>query len=817
MGSNNRKEFWELVLASCFHDIGKIIRIAQKENRSHPILTSYFFSEKEGNPITPHIKKLNLNPNRIKDISSHHHENPRMPEEAQVKSLKNKRDRLLSYILSRSDNISSAERSEDKENTDFPLLHNIIERVGNKDTIPKNVFLPSALFENVEMKTESKVHSANWRKIYDGLVENIKKIQIYDSKNLEHVRWSYFVTLDSIFKNWLWSIPSDTTLKIRDVSLYDHLKTTTAIAGCLYEYLEAKGSELTKKALENALENKPLLLVAGDFSGIQNYIFNIAGEPGVSSVAKRLRARSFLVHATTTSAAVDILFKLGLPISNLLFNYAGKFILLAPNNDRTKKVLKDIQISYEKFFIENTLANQKIVFALLPINTKDLRRKHYGKTLYKLNKKLVAKKLNPFDATLTSKEGWNAKTFDFSFAKNLNELCKVCETRKPTYKSDDNQECSRCSREKTLGKKLPNGGFFVLTTKKKSDFQLTANVFGAHKNKVSKINENVLLILNLDSPKKIFSNKRLSPSMYIQPTGFHVPKLTDKDIKKIEKANELSLKQGEDKTLYPGNAKTFYHMALLATGDNKIGILKLDIDKLGFLVSRKVPDQSVTRFNTFAAMLDLFFTSRVNKILSDEKLDNIYIVFSGGDDMFCVGAWSEIFYLLNKLKDEFSDWCNNESITFSSSLLISNARYPVYAFATKAEAELTKAKIKRNEFSLLDTTVKPNQFEQIWKYAKLLANEVNKQNISRSLLQKLIDIYFEWEESQNEKTLPIYAAHLAYNLKRNIYDNGECLVPKELEEFLISFTSISQSKESFFKIGISSKLALLLTRNREEI
>src|SRR5262249_44517413 len=113
----------------------------------------------------------------------------------------------------------------------------------------------------------------------------------------QHLSWDDF---DCVYSHMLsllhayaWCLPSDTQANTPDVSLYDHLRVTSAIAACLYQF-HARRAALTDKEVARQDQTRCLLLV-GDISGIQDYIFGIS-TIGAGGVAKRLRARSFYVQ-----------------------------------------------------------------------------------------------------------------------------------------------------------------------------------------------------------------------------------------------------------------------------------------------------------------------------------------------------------------------------------------------------------------------------------------------------------------------------------------------------------------------------------------
>src|SRR5690606_30687902 len=96
-------------------------------------------------------------------------------------------------------------------------------------------------------------------------------------------------------------IPAATVGKVvPDISLYDHSKTTAALATAIYAY----HSECQTLEIDRIKDDKDpkFLLVTGDLYGIQDFIFAAGGSTGRAS-AKLLRGRSFSVSLIAELAA----------------------------------------------------------------------------------------------------------------------------------------------------------------------------------------------------------------------------------------------------------------------------------------------------------------------------------------------------------------------------------------------------------------------------------------------------------------------------------------------------------------------------------
>src|SRR5262249_30185833 len=130
--------------------------------------------------------------------------------------------------------------------------------------------------------------------------------------------------------------------------LYDHLRVTSAIAACLYQF-HARRAALTDKEVARQDQTRCLLLV-GDISGIQDYIFGIS-TIGAGGVAKRLRARSFYVQLLVDTAGLRVLRAFALPLANLLMAAGGKFYLLLPHLPDAPGDLRRLQREFDEWLL----------------------------------------------------------------------------------------------------------------------------------------------------------------------------------------------------------------------------------------------------------------------------------------------------------------------------------------------------------------------------------------------------------------------------------------------------------------------------------
>ncbi len=147
-----------------------------------------------------------------------------------------------------------------------------------------------------------------------------------------------------------------------------------------------------------------------------------------------------------------------------------------------------------------------------------------------------------------------------------------------------------------------------------------------------------------------------------------------------------------------GGIKTFSDIAQMAKGSKHLGILKADVDNLGFVFMEGFSQRySVSRVSTLSRMLDLFFSGYVN-VLLEKEFTNVYSVFSGGDDLFLVGPWDKMPELALRLNRDFRAYAaGNPCFTITAAVTLENAVSNVKTFSQTCEHRLKQAKTQSDE------------------------------------------------------------------------------------------------------------------------
>lgn len=224
----------EVKLAGLLHDIGKFYQKAGgsktvagvKLGGHHAIVSASFVEHYRST-----FEKLGLNVDAVKEMVQHHHTNGHGDTGVTVGEAKDE-FRPICNIVNYADNISSSERLEA---TDF-------KNGGYYATVPLtsifNAWAPGKKY-NYSVGLFNKNHDkASTSHISNDTKTNQSYIEAFaDELSLikEDTFDAYLNKLNELLKKYLWCIPSDSQQRLPDVSLYDHLKTTSALATIIYD------------------------------------------------------------------------------------------------------------------------------------------------------------------------------------------------------------------------------------------------------------------------------------------------------------------------------------------------------------------------------------------------------------------------------------------------------------------------------------------------------------------------------------------------------------------------------------------------------
>lgn len=303
-----------------------------------------------------------------------------------------------------------------------------------------------------------------YKDLWDRFENEIKGIK---ASNFYYLIDSYL----SLLEKYTWSIPSSTN-DMPDISLFDHLKTTAAIASCLYRYHE--NVQFSKETIKDKSEDK-FILLGGDLSGIQNYIFDLT-HVNLKKVSKTLRGRSFYLSALTKVLVTKILFENGLTSANCLMESGGRFILLLPKSNQTIEYLEQLERELGEWCMNEFYGELMVGLDWsISLNGYDFfknggEENSFSKKIDELNHKLEVKKLQKYSFKINNK--WENTSFviglDYEKLKeDTTELCRTC-GKKPASESILDEEgeliqiCNTCFTHQEIGKALTRRSVFSI-------------------------------------------------------------------------------------------------------------------------------------------------------------------------------------------------------------------------------------------------------------------------------------------------------------------------------------------------------------------
>ena len=201
-----------------------------------------------------------------------------------------------------------------------------------------------------------------------------------------------FASLLALLKKYLIFVPSATPWEedeehriYPDISLFDHLKTTAAIASCLNRLLP----DHLDKLYRGRAQDKPVAsLLRGDFSRIQEFIYRVARPEGetLHGVARRLRGRSFYLTLLNMAVADWLIRQFELTPANILLEGGGHFDLLIPSDQKSSERLESSLEQLDRWFVKQFEGELGLVTAkteVFPNDFEDLSRV-YGELEAKL-------------------------------------------------------------------------------------------------------------------------------------------------------------------------------------------------------------------------------------------------------------------------------------------------------------------------------------------------------------------------------------------------------------------------------------------------
>ncbi|GAX41469.1 Csm1 family CRISPR-associated protein [Tolypothrix sp. NIES-4075] len=535
-----------------------------------------------------------------------------------------------------------------------------------------------------------------------------------------------------------------------NVALVDIAKTTAAVAASIVNAHDPKTAKLS--------------IIAGDLSGIQNFIYTISSDGALKS----LRARSFYLELVTEEVVAQLLTRLELPRTNVIYAGGGNIYILAPGNEETEKTVKQVRLQFNQWLLDKFQG--KIYLAL--DSSKEFPVAHIGNAEFSKHWSEATKQLAVYKAR--------------KFGDRIDDLvaltkpyyahtpCKVCHRDDEEDLKPLNEEpgaamaCSTCRTMFGLGGKLFRVDAIVRSQpqkvigKQKDEedklwFQLDASdglseinvcyqLFSYWK-QVDSNADNVLLVNDWDLEHYKFRSFRNCAPILLGNYGKKA-----KDENRFMRAEE---------------------MAELSQGIKRVGYLRMDVDRLGQIFAKGLDkNQTLPKLAGLSRQMSYFFKVYLNSLAanrgnnipedikqlpnsrnspnnnntdkksSEDQGKNILFIYAGGDDLFVSGAWNEIVDFSFDIYQCFRAYTGHHpDITLSAGVSIADPKFPIYQAADESGDAEGKAKNNgRDSLGLFNQVFKWDEWLGIERQNYL--DELNEENE----VQKKIMGYLQKEE-----------------------------------------------------------------------
>jgi len=435
-----------------------------------------------------------------------------------------------------------------------------------------------------------------------------------------------------------------------------------------------------------------ICLIAGDLSGIQNFIYTISSDGALKS----LRARSFYLELVAEEIVQQLLEKLNLPRTSVIYAGGGNLYLLASATEKTKTVVGQVQTDFNKWLLGKFQA--KIFLALAvsePFPVADVANANFANrwnnAIKQVNKQKSRKFSNEIGDLLALKISYEQK-------------CRVCH-RDDTEdldilnrnEVDSVLACPTCREMFDLGSKLLKTEVIIRSSEKqiKSDThtisfalptgQIYYHIFSSWKQIIQDA-DTALLVNDWEVQHYQFRHFRNSAPLLL---GNY--------------ARE-SLKE-------PGTTMRAGELAEKSEGIKRVGYLRMDVDNLGKIFAKGLGKKhSLPRLAGLSRQMSYFFKTYLNSLAKNrntnfiESLQNpkyltgksrleVVFIYAGGDDLFVSGAWNQVVELAFDVYQAFRAYTgNNQDITLSGGISINDIKFPLYQAASESGAAEEAAK-----------------------------------------------------------------------------------------------------------------------------
>ena len=453
-------------------------------------------------------------------------------------------------------------------------------------------------------------------------------------------------------------------------SVFQHAKLAAALAANLLQAENENGAE-------PEVDAKLHLLISGDLSGIQDFLYTIASEGAL----KILRGRSFYLEMLTEHVVQALIQKTGGTRANVLHTGGGGFAMLAANTAGILSVIGEMREEINQWLLETFEGRLHYSLAAEPFPKQELwfsATGTHGETASALWKRagrgIDAEKRRKFSGMLD-------KLLEPRMPHLLDEHCPIC-------LSDDKELDGRVKAMKTC-KTCSGIGKIADRLQKPEQFGFV----------------------------QVCDPKEKEPDFEIAGTGyvFVREKQADMPTFVINSWDAADWAAGDCVQVLVGNYRSGFDtlesiVEATPKGRRLVGALRMDVDDLGRIFADAGEEGGLVRVSSMSRALNLFFKYYLHSICAGRTVDShrtgaravgkrriVDVIYSGGDDLFVLGSWSEAAELAFDIRQAFERFTGEGTgMTLSAGLTLHKAKFPVYQMARMSKQAENEAKGNTN-------------------------------------------------------------------------------------------------------------------------
>jgi len=406
------------------------------------------------------------------------------------------------------------------------------------------------------------------------------------------------------------------------------------------------------------------VLIVGDLSGIQRFIYSVAEpEAAAGGIARRLRARSLHLSVLCLATCRYLCHEFSVPEGGVLSSSGGNFMLVAPAQRLDSSALNRFRAYVEKWLWSNTWGELCLnVGNSKPFDVSD--QASFGQALSEAYQDLATRKARPWSHIAGQQVALEDGCFEGStFGVAYGRECASCR-RLPALANegdDDAQRlCRMCHEQSKVGQSIVKGSCGI---------------------RFVDPDEGDLSVLGCD----IRVVQDAGGADDVPPT--YAPTFEELGVPLPEGA------ESSDVADFDAHAER-------ALGANKIAVLAADVDNLGIAMS--APNIGFEKKLALSRALTDFFGDRLVRehVGAGNGSTPCYLFYAGGDDVMVLGGWDRVLELAGELQYDFQNVFESISnelgldlpLTISAGIAIDGPHTPVPDIAARAHGYLERAK-----------------------------------------------------------------------------------------------------------------------------